>query len=492
MSLKMTTLRKKKTGNHRPKHANLEFPQIKAEYLEEPSLVFGGGREHVDPKTGLACFGPRTLDDPQRHPASIQIGFVGSGKSIESAKLWLEKCAQGVEGDEENRRFIGTSENYGFFSEIQMADRWIETLTRHEVAAVLKQRLRKERFSVAAELISDKLRLFSERDKPPNYVILALPDELLDHCRTADYRDAELGEVHRDFRRVMKVEAMKYRLPTQLLLQKVTEATDTSKNVDHRSRCAWNLFTGMYFKAGGIPWSPTGLCPATCYVGISFFRPIGSNRAHEVRASVAQAFNEYGEGLVLRGQDFHWDDDKFGKSPHLNADQITDLMTMVLKRYMNELKHTPKRVVVFKSSRYWPAEKEGLESALEEIREFDLVAVAPTNQMRLLREGKYPTLRGTRFSVGKTHYLYTTGFIPVLAAYPHGHVPSPLEVTDHIGDTSIETILKEILVLTKMNWNSAGFGGLQPVTLRFSRLVGDIMREIPPDREPLPQFKYYI
>jgi hypothetical protein len=43
-----------------------------------------------------------------------------------------------------------------------------------------------------------------------------------------------------------------------------------------------------------------------------------------------------------------------------------------------------------------------------------------------------------------------------------------------------------------MNWNSANFGGLLPITLRFSRLVGDIMKEIPRSVDPLPQFKYYM
>jgi hypothetical protein len=47
-------------------------------------------------------------------------------------------------------------------------------------------------------------------------------------------------------------------------------------------------------------------------------------------------------------------------------------------------------------------------------------------------------------------------------------------------------------MLTKLNWNSAGFCGKRPVTMRFAQLVGEIMKEIPPDREPLPQFKFYI
>jgi hypothetical protein len=73
------------------------------------------------------------------------------------------------------------------------------------------------------------------------------------------------------------------------------------------------------------------------------------------------------------------------------------------------------------------------------------------------------------------------------------HVPSPLLISDHVGqDTPRETLLREVLMLTKMNWNSAHLGGLLPITVRFARLVGDIMREIPADRDPLPQFKFYI
>lgn len=71
-------------------------------------------------------------------------------------------------------------------------------------------------------------------------------------------------------------------------------------------------------------------------------------------------------------------------------------------------------------------------------------------------------------------------------------LPSPLQVADHFGDNSIETLLREILTLTKMSWNSAAFAGLMPITRRFSRLVGDIMRGLPKDREALPQFGYCI
>jgi hypothetical protein len=34
--------------------------------------------------------------------------------------------------------------------------------------------------------------------------------------------------------------------------------------------------------------------------------------------------------------------------------------------------------------------------------------------------------------------------------------------------------------------------GLEPITLRFSRLVGDVLREVPADREPQPKYKFYM
>ncbi len=48
------------------------------------------------------------------------------------------------------------------------------------------------------------------------------------------------------------------------------------------------------------------------------------------------------------------------------------------------------------------------------------------------------------------------------------------------------------MVLTKMDWNSADFSKLRPITLEFSRAVGAIMREFPLAEEPQPKYKFYM
>jgi hypothetical protein len=206
-----------------------------------------------------------------------------------------------------------------------------------------------------------------------------------------------------------------------------------------------------------------------------------------------QAFDENGEGLVLRGHSFHWDEEKEGRSPHLTEEAAQQLVEMVLEKYRSERdKQTPQRVVVHKTSRFEPAERAGFERALKGVRLYDLVSLKRTDDVRLLRNAQYPPIRGSAFTAGDMTYLYTTGYIPHLGGYPHGHVPSPLQLADHVGDTSPDKLFQEVLVLTKMNWNSANMGGLMPITLRFSKLVGDILREVPESQEPEAKYKYYM
>jgi hypothetical protein len=369
----------------------------------------------------------------------------------------------------------------------------VELVSRQESQDIVGIKGQRAAFEALLALLDEKLRLLCGRDHPLDYVVVAISDELYRKCRVADYHEKDKGAVHRDLHRAFKALAMRHKMPTQMLLDSTTRAAtdDTQvrgRKVDHPSVIAWNLFTGMYFKVEGLPWAPWGLQTGTCHVGVSFFRPLGAKST--LRTSVVQAFDENGEGLVLRGHPFEWDEAKEGRSPHLSAEMAAQLIEMILKRYQEEQRHLPQRVVVHKTSRFEPAEREGFEAALRSVPFHDLVSLRPVSDVRLVRNAQYPPIRGSAFSVGDMTYLYTTGYIPELARYPHGHVPSPVQLADHVGDTSRAQLWKEILVLTKMNWNSANMAGLWPITLRFARSVGDILREV--QGEPDPKYKYYM
>lgn len=482
----MRTLRNKRMRSSR---ASIAPPKLRAEWFDEPELLFAGRNGHVDPKVGINLFGPRSYNTT-RHRAEVHFGFIGSGESIEGTARFYEQCSKGVDGDKEHEPFPDCDKETGFRTELKIDPAAAEVITAAELEGIKAIRARRQRFEEAVALLDEKLRLLKLKERPIDYIVFAIPPELYDLCRVVDYKDSAGGVVHRDLRRAFKVLAMKHEKPTQIVRERTITDEVVNRQVDHKSVRAWNLFTGMYFKVDGIPWSPSGLDHETCYVGISFFRPRGEKSL--LRASVAQAFDDQGEGFVLRGREFEWDEHKNGKTPHLPEDVARDLIGRVVVRYRDERKTLPRRVVIHKSSAYWPPERGGFRTGLAQISEWDMVALRSVSQIRLIRAGQYPPLRGTAFHCGDVTHFYTTGYLKALERYPHGHVPSPIEISDHHGSSSKAKLIREVLVLTKMNWNSANFCGAMPITLRFSRLVGQILREMPDDVEPNPKYKYYV
>ncbi len=416
------------------------------------------------------------------------MGFLGTGETIAAARDWLLQCANGVEGEDVGAAsFPGFTSDAGFFVDLVVDPMWDVHITRNELDAVTSTRGPKDRFEAAAAMVDTKLAVLAAMDRPPDCVFVALPAELKEKAGIADYKEAR-QQIHRDLRRVIKAIGMRHNLPTQLILPRTISG---GRGVDHEARRAWNIFTALYFKLGAIPWSPVGLDADTCYVGVSFYRPLGSSST--MQASLAQAFNGRGDALVIRGDQFPWDPARDGKSPHLSRELAEDLIDRVVKRFAGETGKPPDRVVIHKSSRFWPGEVDGFKAALRRVNRFDFLSVRVTSDVRLLRMGDYPVLRGTRFSLGDQEYLYTTGYIPELATFPHGHLPSPLCLADfQHGDTPIDVLAEELMILSKLNWNSADFAMSLPITLGSARTVGDIMREVPQSQEPKPHYKFYV
>lgn len=485
----MTTRKRTKRKNYKIAPLQLTAPRTSTLFIKEPELLFAEGHRQCDPKTGIPLYGPRSIGTT-RHKQEVHVGFIGPSEAVDRAQRFYDSCCDGVEGDEDHAPFPGCRADRGYRCELRMDNRLIEPITRQEYKDILDTRLSRDRFETFVGLLDRKMEILTQRDHPLDYVVLVLPDDLYRRCRVVNYKEKGEGPVHRDLHRAFKAIAMKYQTATQILRESTTGLTDSRRKVDHPSVIAWNLFNGLYFKVDGLPWGPTDLRPASCFIGISFFRPLGSTST--LRTSVVQAFDENGDGLVLRGHRFDWDENRDGKSPHLPEDMATDLISMVLDRYQDERGHLPQRVVVHKSSRFEPEEQAGFEDALRGINRYDLVSLCPSSQHRLLRAGQYPALRGTAFNIGDVSYCYTSGYLTYQGRYPHGHVPSPLQIADHVGDTPRNQLLREVMTLTKMNWNSANMAGLIPITLRFSRLVGDILREVPEGQTAQPKYKYYM
>jgi hypothetical protein len=282
----------------------------------------------------------------------------------------------------------------------------------------------------------------------------------------------------------LKARAMATDLPTQLIWQETLEG---AASVEDDATRAWNLWTGIYYKARGVPWRASGLSPGSCYVGIAFYR---DRVDASLRTCMAQAFSDQGEGLVLRSEPFRW---AGSRSPHVPAELAEDLMSRVLRAYTDHVRQPPRRVVVHKKQRFWDDEREGMEKALRgAVHSYDLVGFGERG-IRFFRVGMEPPLRGTMVHMAAENaILYTQGYVPFLGAYQGMRVPRPVEIVEHIGDAPITQIGAEILALTKLDWNTAMFAGRLPITIAFAEDVGAILSELPRSVAPKASYRFYM
>ena len=108
-------------------------------------------------------------------------------------------------------------------------------------------------------------------------------------------------------------------------------------------------------------------------------------------------------------------------------------------------------------------------------------------------ESKFPMLRGLAYVQNdRNGFLWTKGFVPRLQTSLAMEVPNPLFIEISKGTADIETVLSDILALTKLNYNACIYGDGDPVTLRFADAVGEILTAAPLDKTPPLSFKYYI
>jgi hypothetical protein len=76
--------------------------------------------------------------------------------------------------------------------------------------------------------------------------------------------------------------------------------------------------------------------------------------------------------------------------------------------------------------------------------------------------------------------------------YPGMYVPLPLEIDIERAEQTPTFLAREILVLTKMNWNTTQFDNALPITLHAADQVGDILKHLSEDDEIQPRYSFYM
>lgn len=469
---------------------------MKLTTLGEPLLEFGSGT-HICPRTGIEHLGVYDKRDELRR-TELRIGVVGRGEGIDLLDEWLEKCRDGIERKKDSkllnlfRGFGGINQSYGFLTRLINSPQYTRTLKKSEISAVVKLASRAERVERAVGLYYEQIRFLAE-NRSVDVIVCVMPNEMFDSITaSARENDSEENEVEHNFRRILKARCMHLGTPLQLVREKTILIAKYAGDQQDPATKAWNFCTALYYKGNRtIPWRLVEDTAKlrSCYIGVGFYK---SRDGATVSSSLAQVFDEFGHGIILRGTPVSID--KKNRHPYLNEDQAYELLREALNEYDRALEHMPARIVIHKSSHFRESERTGFLRALDDkgIRSKDFVAITETD-IRLFGDKDYPPKRGTLLTISETEgVLYTRGTVDFYKTYPGMYVPSPLKVSVYEQDSSLESLCDEILGLTKMNWNNTQMDGRLPITLECARKVGDIMKYVSPTEKPQVSYSFYM
>lgn len=485
---------------------------MKTEFFHEPELEFGTDR-HIDIKFGLMNYGPFDFDNSLA-PKQIKLGIVGTPETIEGVAAWLEKCRDGISAKPSKRphlfpHFPGFGEDMPLCADFVLDDQLQRSIPQNYFDELCQGPKTDEVLQKIAQLYLAELEYLAEKTTNVDVFVCAFPF-ILSQFLEQDEVDGDTDKTQESvaisskfiLHDLLKAQAMRFRKPTQIIHpptydeRKRLKSKATSRNkrqLQDEATRAWNLYTALYYKAGGTPWrlvhTPSEW--SACYVGISFYKTLDETR---LLTSTAQVFNERGEGVVLRGGTAQIS--KEDKQIHLSAEDAYNLLKNALQIYQNEHKNFPARVVIHKSSKHNDEEIAGFSKAMRtyhiEPELADFVSMTRSST-RLFRGNRYPPLRGTFLDTGGEYLvLYTKGSVDFFSTYPGLYVPRPLGFRCDRTAGTPSSLAQEILALTKMNWNNTQFDGGEPITLRCARQVGQILKYLGPNDPYEPYYRFYM
>lgn len=320
-------------------------------YIEEPSLQFGTD-QHICPKAGIYSYSPYDIDYVR--PEKVTIGIIGRSDSIDQTLKWIDDCKSHIDGKQSKNplpnlflNFCGFNRNVGFKSEIAYDESYIRKINNSEFDRIIKDTndLGK-RIKEIAELYLTEIKFLS-KNKKPDVILCVLSENFITYIQESqeEHEDDDISpsqfdngsynkeiiDKEQNFRRYLKAKAMQYNVPLQLLRDRISSPTS---DMQDPATIAWNFFTALYYKASGTPWAliRRDYSETTCFAGVSFFK---SRDRKSTQTSIAQIFNELGNGVILRGEEIQMQ--KNDLVPHMDEKQAFDLISMSLREYLHIL-----------------------------------------------------------------------------------------------------------------------------------------------------------
>lgn len=502
--------------------------------LAEPLLEFGHGQKMENPKDGLFLFGP---EEDAKGRKEIRVGIVGTSTGIGLCNIWLEKLMKQITGPVDEHgdtkswapSWSGLEATFGVSLPSVIPSISIDAAS---VERAIKKNNKADAIRSTVLLFANAIRQYLRNEEHhPDVWIVMVPDVVYRYGRPQvsmppvtertesdivlkkdadrffatgdlfpeDFKSADAYLYSRNFHHQLKAELLTDNAVLQLVLEstitdrRVLEGAGRMTGLQDEASVAWNFATTLYFKMGSRPWSLANVREGVCYVGL-VFKNNDNPSANGEACCAAQLFLDSGDGIVFRGALGPWYSED-SKEYHLSESAAKSLMNSVICGYESKHGKPPKELFIHGRHYFSKDEWRGFSSSVPDETNLVGVRITSSDDVRLFRpKSAKPVMRGTAMIATNTQgFLWTQGYVPRLAAYQGFETPKPMSIQITQGKAEILQVMKDVLGLTKVNYNACDFASGLPVTLKFADRVGDIIMASPRTltSAPLP-FRFYI
>ena len=521
---------------------NQSLPK-KLKFFKEPRLAFGYNQPAIDPRDGLLLFGPYE----RLAPYSLKAGVVGTQQGLKLYRDFAKKINQPIQSKKNSYGKIISDEvsrpsfpGFEAVFDVQwpLKEEIFFKVKKSDISRLLIERNKQVRTSSLVDFyISKILKAVNEEDVEINIWFIIVPVEIYNACKPQskgssfskgtkkyielskhgqkalpfDGQESYEDEISKylsssvDFHDLLKARLIHEGIntPVQLILEPTLDFRDKDTRKKYpdniKAHLAWTQSTTLYYKLGKLPWKLNDIRDGVCYLGLVFKKLDHLNESKRV-CSAAQMFLKDGDGSVFRGNIGLWQGDKPYEF-HLNKKSAESLLGLALDDYHNKWNKYPNELFIHGKIHFHNEEWEGFQEALKDRNaktKLTGIVIKEYRGLKLFRDvegeiSNYGVLRGLAYIISDQEgYLFTRGFIPRLNTSSSLEIPNPLQVKISKGEADIETVLKDVLGLTKLNYNACIYGDGLPVTLKFSDSIGKILTATKNWKVNKRQFKYYI
>jgi hypothetical protein len=502
-------------------------------YIPEPNILFAHGQKCTDARDGLALFGPLNKI------FGIKSGVVATKGGLQIFKDYVNHIQKPIYNTNNISRPMFPGFETVFECKWETTNIVFKEVTDKEIGQLLYNDSTHKRTYDLVTLFIDKIIAANKNDDEKVDVwFVVVPDEIYKYCRpnsvlpkdliqtkslitkskakTFRYEpslfedmNVELKTQEKEaitynydaqFHDQLKARLLQYTIPTQIMRESTLAWRDFKNKFDQPLRdfskieghLAWTISTAVFYKAGGKPWKLSDIRSGVCYLGL-VYKQIEKSKDPKNACCAAQMFLDNGDGTVFKGEVGPWYNPKKGEF-HLKSKEAKILLTQALGSYKVQNGEYPKEIFIHAKTRFNTEEWRAFQEVTPKGTNLVGVTITKTKPLKLFKtEGSYPIMRGNAFIVNeRSAFLWSVGYVPKTQSTLSMEVPNPIFIEINKGEADIMQVLKDILALTKLNYNACIFADGVPVTLRFADKIGEILTASTDIKAPPLAFKYYI